>query len=334
MIRINFRTCALLAGMIVAGGTSTVAQAQIIRGELGRDGFERSSSIAMTVDEMMGVRQLRSPSDPIVGPGYPNLWVAEVQIKPLRLIRLEVTDPKTGAKSRELVRYLVWRAIRRDYTELAGAEQDDLLKKLSDPDKDPVNQLDVEPSLPLQMPRFVLETQDLDGAPLEQYLDEVRPDIQQAIFEREMGRRGSDLKLASSIEAIAEIGEPVSSSDPQAIDKAIYGVAIWRNVDPAADFMAVYMSGFCNAYRISSDASGGQKLEEKVVVQRFARPGDEFLQEEMEFRFIDEFDLNADGKPERLPAWIYRPRSGKITVPDVDSVLRNARAANSAGSGN
>lgn len=304
------------------------------------------------MDEMLGTQKARKPEEPILGPGYPDLWIAEVQFKPIRLMRLEVTDPASGKTEKELVRYMVWRMIRREPTELAGKDRAELEKKLFDPDRDPANTLDARTTAPLQMPRFVLETEDRDGTVIQTFIDEINPEIQNAVFRREMGRRGSQVRLMNSIEAISEIGNPVLSSsaaaasaaasgadpeavakaaeaaDDEALAKAIYGVAVWRNVDPAADFLAVSMAGFSNAYRIETDAEGKRVISEKVIVQKFARPGDQYLQEEGEFRFIDEQDLDKDGRVDvRYPLWKYRARNTSLNVRDLDSVLRNIRQA-------
>jgi hypothetical protein len=329
--------------------TASELQAQIVRAPL-TDGFQRTSSINVSMDEMLGTQKSRSVEEPILGPGYPDLWIAEVQFKPLRLMRLELTNPATGKVEKELVRYLVWRMIRRDPTELAGKDRAELERKLFDPERDPSNDLDQKLSLPLRLPRFVLETQDREGNVLQAYTDEINPNVQAAVFNREMGRRGQNLRLMNSIEAISEIGDPILSAsaaasaaaaagadkeaaaqaaeaaDAEAVAKAIYGVAVWRNVDPSADFLSVSMSGFTNAYRISQDASGERIVEEKVVVQRFARPGDQYLQDETEFRIIDEVDTDSDGKADtRFPIWKYRLRTTKLDIPEMDSVLRNVR---------
>ncbi len=323
----TLRVAAVGTLLALLGGLPHLA-AQIIRAPLG-DGFARSSSIAMSSDEMLGTRKERALDQPIVGPGFPSLWIAEVQFKPVRLKRLDITDPKTGAVSQELIRYMVYRAVRRDYTELAGPEQAELMKKLSNPETDPANQLDPEVSQPLQMPRFVSQTQDRDGTTLESYPDEISVEIQNAVFQRELGRKGDGMKLLNSVEAISEIGPPVTSDlavEPDPLSKAVYGVAVWRNVDPKADFFAVSMSGFSNAYRISTNADGTRLIEEKVIVQRFARPGDEFLQEEMEFKFIDEADTDKDGAVDvRFPVWQYREKSVDLDIKDLDTILRNAR---------
>jgi len=305
------------------GGLSP-CRAQIVRAPL-TEGFARTSSITMSVDEMLGVRKERALDEPIVGPGYPALWIAEVQFKSIRLRRIDLPDPKTGVVRKELVRYMVYRMIRRDYTELAGQDRAELEKKLADPDIDPSNVLDVEPLMPLQMPRFLLETTEKDGTILQTYVDDVNVEIQNVVFQREMGRKGATLKLLNSVEAISEIGEPVPTGDPDALLKAVYGVAVWRNVDPKADFMTVTMSGFSNAYRISG--IGDQRVvEEKVVVQKFARPGDQYLQDEAELRFVDEADTDGDGKVDtRYPLWMYRPKPVQLKMRDVDTVLRNIR---------
>ena len=289
-------------------------------------GFARTSSIAMTVDEMLGSRKARALTEPILGPGYPELWIGEVQYKPVRLMRLDIRDPKTGVVQKELVRYMVYRMILRDPTELAGAETAELRRKLADPNLDPANTLDQEVTMPLQMPRFILKTEDNDLDEL--YVDEINPEIQKAVFQREFGRRGLTMKLLNSVEAIAEVGEPVASDDKDALSKAVYGVAVWRNVNPKTDFFSVVMSGFSNAYRISTDENGKRIVEEKVIVQRFDRPGDEFDQDEQEFRFAKDLDTDGDGKIDvRYPKWQYQVRDAKLNIDNMDTVLRNAKVS-------
>lgn len=63
---------AVLAGVVAVSAGGSVLQAQVVRAPL-NEGFVRTSSIAMTVDEMLGVRKVRGAGDPILGPGYPAL---------------------------------------------------------------------------------------------------------------------------------------------------------------------------------------------------------------------------------------------------------------------
>ena len=309
-----YRLASIAFGLFLFQTASPVT-AQLIRAPL-TDGFVRTSSVDASVDEMLGSRKIRKADEPILGPGYPALKMAEIQFKPVRMVRMPVVDPQTGTTSRELVWYMVWRLIQRDYTELAGEGQADLLTKLSDPDHDPENLIDPVRAGSLLIPRFTLRVDD-QGAETE-HLDELNLEIQQAVFMREFGRRGSSLKLHNSVEAIEEASDPVRTigpeADPNPLEKATYGVAVWRNVDPRTDYFTISMAGLTNAYRISSDASGNQIIETKVVQQRFARPGDEFLQDEQEFR--------VEGKP----VWVYQPQNATLDVPDLNRVLRNAKS--------
>ena len=320
----NRRFASLMAAVLL-WNVADAAFSQQISAPLD-SGFARTSSISVSVDEMLGPHKVRALTEPILGPGYPELWIGEVQYKPVRLMRLKLRDPKTGIMQDELVRYMVYRMILRDPTELAGAETAELRRKLANPDLAPENTLDPDTALPLQMPRFILMAEDNDGDEL--YVDEINLQVQQAVFEREFGRRGLNLKMFNSAEAIAEIGEPVPGNDKDALSKAVYGVAIWRHVNPKADFFTVIMSGFSNAYRISTDDSGKRIVEEKVIVQRFARPGDEFDQNEQEFKFIDDLDTDGDGKIDvRFPVWQYRARDAELDINNLDTALRSARVS-------
>ena len=267
-----------VAAMVWAGDAS----AQLIRAELD-SGFARTSSITMTVDEMFGSRKARPGGQPILGPGYPDLWIAEVQFKPIRYVRVEVTDPKSGETNLELVSYMIWRVIPRDYTELAGDSRDNLLKKLEDPDVKPANSIDGVEAEPIQIPRFTLRTDDAGEQKV--YVDEVNLQIQKRVFEREFQERAADLKLFNSVQAISEVTEAVSVHDPDPLSKALYGVAVWRNVDGDSDYFTVSMTGFSNAYRITTDG-GEVVVEQKVIEQRFRRPGDRFARRESELRVL------------------------------------------------
>lgn len=309
------RTCnpRLIAGLalFILVGSAQSGSAQLIRAELDQ-GFEKTSSVAVSVDEMLGPQKTRLADEPIVGPGYPALYIAEVQFKPVRFVRMNVTDPATGQTRRELVWYMIYRSIPRDYTELAGNSQADLLTKLEDPTTQPNNAIDSPRSYPLMIPRFILKTDDVGQN--ETYVDEVNTQIQRTIFEREFKERASGLKLRNSVESIVEVqgqDDWVSVNDPDPLSKATYGVAVWRNVNEKTDYFTIQMTGFSNAYRISSDGV----VERKIVEQKFGRPGDEFSQDEMEFRILGD------------PAWKYAPTDAKVNVRNYQRILRNQKVA-------
>lgn len=294
-------------------GTTQVAVSQVIEAPLDR-GFARSSSIRMNVEEMLGPRIQRKPGESNYGPGFPALWISEIQYKPVRMVRIPITDPGTKKTGMELVWYMVYRVIPRNYVDLAGdaAARDSLQRRLNDADVDPQNKEEPIRAESLLMPRFVLQTTD-EGAE-ERYVDEVNYQAQKAIFHREFQREAKNLPMLNSIQAIAEVPEPVSVEDKEPLRNARYGVAIWRNVNPKTDFFEVEMTGFTNAYRLTPGQDGKLMIEDKGVIQRFKRPGDQFDQDEEEVRLIGN------------PRWVYFPREATFEVPDAISVLGNQQA--------
>ncbi|MCH2203551.1 MAG: hypothetical protein MK102_16410 [Fuerstiella sp.] len=306
------RTChfCLILFAVVMVSNQHAAHSQTIQAELNR-GFVRSSSIILNVKEMLGTQVNRAEGESILGPGFPALWIAEVQYKPVRLLRLPVRDSRTQETKRELVWYMVYRVIPRDYTYLAGSEESrlSLLKRLRNETVDSQDQRVIPESL--AMPRFTLQTTDEGAKHI--YVDEVNHEVQQAVFSREFRDDAKDLQLLNSIEAISavDVGKQVKADDPDALENAHYGVAIWRNVDPETDFFRVIMSGFSNAYRLTSTEDGKIQVEDKCIVQEFGRPGDRFAQSDREFR--------VEGDPK----WIYLPRKDTIDIPGVISVLGN-----------
>lgn len=365
--RVTFRglTFCVLAGLAAFSGPT--ASAQLIRAPL-TDGFQRTSSIDVTVDEMLGPKKPRSEAEAILGPGYPALWIAEVQYKPIRHRLMPVTDPRTRQVKEELVWYFIYRIIPRDYTELAGGKQEDLRSKLENVELKPSNDLDADLVQPLMLPRFALRIDDDDSG--KTYVDEVNLEIQKAVFDREFGSRAANLKLLNSVTGIQEIPPVVSATDAlvDPLKNAVYGVAVWRNVDPDTDYFTVFMSGFSNAYRIQRP-DADLIVEQKVIEQRFGRPGDRFRQEESEFRFLDEARLRPNGNLEvtmegvlstfvdgrqapafvdqlrnqlqntsngetRWPHWLYQPREAELDVPQLEPILRHATTSEASAAKN
>lgn len=298
-----------LAG-VIPGFMHPPVAAQRIMAPLDR-GFARSSSISVNVEEMLGTRTIRKAGEPVLGPGYPALWIAEVQYKSIRLRRMMVTDPTTRKTANELVWYMVYRVIPRDYADLAGSEEakEQLIKRLSDEAIDPQNTQDEILADNLLVPRFVLRT--MDEGSKQVYVDEVNPQIQAAVVKREFRGSASKLRLLSSVDAISAVEAQVAADDPDPLSKALYGVAIWRNVDPNTDFFRVEMHGFSNCYKLTVMDDGMLQVEDKCIIQDFGRPGDQFRQTETEFRVVGN------------PKWIYKLRDSKFEIPDAISILGN-----------
>lgn len=288
-MQLRFTGCLLaVVTLFTAGQVQTQAQEKTTS-------FAQATGITVTVAEMAGATTKQpdgTPPKDLYLPGYPDLWIMELEYKPIRMVRVDVTDPVTKKTQRELVWYMVYRGIRRDYTTyFTDTTKDELIRKLRDPALQPVNEED--PAVPPMLaPHFTLVTTDEGSQKI--YNDWVLPDVQKYIARRE------GLTLRSAVQAIQPV--PPLADDP-ADQEVVQGVAIWRNVDPQTDYFSVFMSGFSNGYRIGKGPNGERMVERKTIVQKFWRPGDQFDQEEQEVRI--------QGKPE----WIYRPEAWSVKWP-------------------
>ena len=123
------------------------------------------------------------------------------------------------------------------------------------------------------------------------YADSIIPQAQAAIIRRERQQ------LKNSVEVVAPI--PPATAKDEAEQPWIYGVAMWRGVDPQTDNFTVFLTGFSSAYRKVTGPDGVDRIERKTIVQEYQRPGDQFDEKEVEFRPVDR------------PQWIYRPDAGE-----------------------
>ncbi len=228
------------------------------------------------------------------------IWCLEFSFKPLRMIEIDV-PAAAGGSQRKLVWYLVYR-VRNTGQVLKPVQGDD-----------GVYTAEIAKGGPIRfLPQFVLESQDRlpTGQRVSKaYLDRVIPAAVAAIRQRETPGR----PLLNSVE-IAEQPIPVSG---ERIDKSVWGVATWVDVDPRIDFFSIYVGGLTNAYRWEDVPGGyqpgdlpgkGRQFARKTLQLNFWRPGDELLQNEREFRYgvpigmADLYDV-PDGVAHR---WVYR----------------------------
>lgn len=208
----------------------------------------------------------------------PDLYMLEVDFKPIRLRRVDITNPKTGRTESQAVYYLVYR-LRNPL--LAEGQSDDELR--------PQNSLDQ----PYTNPRFIPEATLLafrgaeeTDAPDQALLDAVLPEAVATISRTE--RRRNTPEIRDAIEIIQPLPEPAEDFDP------IYGIATWTGVDEQTDYATVVLRGFTNAYE-RRQTDSGEELYRKALVLKFRRRGDEFDPDQREFEF--------DGEPE----WRYLP---------------------------
>jgi hypothetical protein len=229
-----------------------------------------------------------------------DVYCLEFSFKPLRMIEVDV-PVASGGKEHKLVWYLVYR-IRNTGQVLKPVAGDDGVYTAQLAKVGPVRFL----------PQFILESQDrqADGKRISKsYLDRVIPAAVAAISQRETPGK----MLLNSVE-IAE--QPIPVSDGR-IDRSVWGVATWTDVDPRIDFFSVFVGGLTNAYQWIDNAAAyhpgdspgrGRRFTHKMLQLNFWRPGDELQPNEREFRYgvplgkSDLYDV-PDGVAYR---WLYR----------------------------
>ena len=200
-----------------------------------------------------------------------DLWVLDVYFKPMRLIQVELTDPKTGKKKPEYVWYICYRGFHHKI-DTKGKENA------------PVNDLDA-PVAPQQfIPAAFLMVTDNDRS--EVFADQVIPEALAAINKREKGKYKSSVGIVGPIPPETVPGSP---DEP-----AVEGVFMWRGVDPDANRYTVFLTGFSNSIRKIEGPDGKPANQVKTIMQKYWKRGDRYDQREVE--------IILDGDSQ----WIYR----------------------------
>lgn len=165
----------------------------------------------------------------------PNLWVFEVQYKSLRMVEIPITDKKTGVKKKELIYYLVYKVVNRV-----------IEQKSDDPERTPVNDFDKTPVPETFVPEIVFASND--NGDRRSIKDSIIPEAQKFIQAREQRKLFKGIKLLNTVEIVRKVPQAVPSADKE--PPTLYGVAIFRGVNPATDFFTLYLSGFSNGYKL------------------------------------------------------------------------------------
>jgi hypothetical protein len=144
-------------------------------------------------------------------------------------------------------------------------------------------------------PTFVLESHEYKKA----YLDRIIPVAIPAIQQKEDPNR----TLLDSVEIGSKL-VPVSS---ELIDKSVWGVVTWEDVDPRIDTFSVYVEGLTNAYKWTDlpgkfkqgdPPTSARVLEHKNLMLNFWRPGDRYREDERVIQY---------GIPGKVDySWVYR----------------------------
>lgn len=279
------------------------------------------------------------------------IWGLEFTFKPLRMIKVDVPQPSLKMRSK-LIWYMVYRVrylgsdlypVPASLTEVVAPSEDfwkqlDRAKSVhvspltfppADAEKGPLDPVilgsykgfyqDVigvgRKDLPARhfFPHFVLRSHDYN----KEYLDRVIPAALGPVSIRERVGR----KLLNSVEMSAT---PVEITDGR-IDRGLWGIVTWEDIDPRTDHFSIYIQGLTNAYKFSDptgvykpgDPPGtGRKFRYKTLQLNFWRPGDSQMEHEKEVRYgIPVYKDAAEqrkvfqkyGVDKRLAyRWIYR----------------------------
>ncbi len=111
------------------------------------------------------------------------------------------------------------------------------------------------------------------------YVDRVLPDVLEMVHAKEI--RDPRTRLYDSV----DIGSRRLELSTDAIDRGVWGVAMWEGIDPRTDFFSVFVGGLTNAYQWPDGANVGEGLKYRTLQLNFWRPGDTYRESEDEIRF-------------------------------------------------
>ncbi|HEX4143000.1 MAG TPA: hypothetical protein VHY91_05580 [Pirellulales bacterium] len=211
-----------------------------------------------------------------------DIWCLEFTFKPVRMLWVDVPQP-SGKMQRKLIWYLLYHVTNRGQH---------LHPKRGEDGAYEITRVDSDVRF---IPQFVLESQEYKKS----YLDRVIPVAIEEIRKKEDPNR----QLLNSVE-ISAAKIPVSSDG---LDRPVWGVATWEDVDSRIDYFSISIEGLTNAYLWTDrpeafhpgDPPGkGRTLTEKTLVLNFWRPGDEFVEDQRFIRY---------GMPGKVDySWVYR----------------------------
>jgi hypothetical protein len=252
--------CCCLAGLTVA--LICVTASKLSAAEPGQ-GFTTVIEPNLTGEE------LNAHQDP---------WALQVGLKPIRLAYVQAVNPRTGAKSSEMVWYLIYKIVNQP-----------AVKSPLGADSAPVNVQDsTPPGLCVPRATLVIEDPDIRGAVADSIVPEALPEI--------MARER--LPLKTSVQMAGLLPKPTGPGAKQ--ENAEYGVFMFRGVNPRTTSFSIYLSGFSNAYKIGKDESGKPLVLRRTIQIPYRRYADRY----------DQFAREI--KQEGEPKWIYVPDEATV----------------------
>ncbi|REK17647.1 MAG: hypothetical protein DWQ37_05825, partial [Planctomycetota bacterium] len=192
---------------------STKNIVEILEGIPGLDWSPEFSPKTQTLQEMAKNTEFRR-----------RIWCLEFTFKPVRMIWVDVPQA-SGKMQRKLIWYMIYR-VKNTGGSLKPVEDDQGVVTI-----EPVNH-EIR-----FFPQFVLESHEYQKA----YLDRIIPTAIEAIEQKEDPNR----ELLNSV----EVGSKLIPLSTDLVDKSVWGVATWEDIDPRVDYFSVYVEGLTNAYR-------------------------------------------------------------------------------------
>ena len=234
-----------------------------------------------------------------------NVWNLEFSFKPLRMVHVDVPQP-SGRMQRKLVWYMVYR-VRNLGEHLTPVPIEDEYQNTTYGTRRADEVLNVGAAQPEAavrfFPHFVLETRREQKA----YLDRIIPVAMPVIEAREMNGG----QLYNSVQ-ISQVPIPVGREESD----GLWGVAMWKDVDPRVDFFSILVQGLTNAYRTATTSDGATVHRLKTLQMNFWRPGDTHNEHEKQIRYgipavanqeEQQHILSQYGVTQRLDhLWVYR----------------------------
>lgn len=220
-----------------------------------------------------------------------TIWQLEFSFKPVRMLR--TPDGK-------LIWYLLYKVRNKGGHFKPTAKEDETGNTIFD-----IARVD----FPVRFyPVFVLVGHDYKQT----YTDRIVPGVIEQIHAAEI--RDPNVSLLGSV----EIGKQPLSLSGDEIDRGVWGVAMWENVDPRTDFFSVYVQGLTNAYLWEEEQQDvAPRLTFRTLQLNFWRPGDTVREQDDRIRFgmpkvsdpaKEAKLLKLYGLDEpRDYVWVYRP---------------------------
>jgi hypothetical protein len=200
-----------------------------------------------------------------------DVWNVEFAYLPLRTMEADVPQA-SGKMQRKVIWYMVYR-VRFDGQVMSSQEITDALGLTTyKPSVIPVDKSSID-EIRL-FPTFALQAAVVDPATGEvttkEYLDRVMPTVVGQVRQFEDPAQA----LVNTVEISAEPLYRRGDSE-FGVDREVWGVATWEDVDPRTDYVSVQVQGLTSAFDVKQGAEG-KLFKFKTLQLNFYRPGDEF----------------------------------------------------------